>query len=260
LTFAQSLIQSINEKHVLFAFNNAGEQAAFAVNGWSSSLTQANVFDSSIADDFVGINEANLGGNKVNYYITRSISQAVQIKSDQSINETLTVSFKNSAPQNASSSGVYKNYLRFILPLNTTISGIQIDNQEQKIIPAITDPTVYEKKGFTQPVGLEVQKEQQSGKDIYGFLVNINPQELKTIKVKYVLAQKINTNLPQLGYKLQIFKQPGVDTLPYDLSLNFPANLKVVNSDKDIKTSSQNAILSAELDQDREVQVNFASL
>jgi hypothetical protein len=259
LTLAQRLIQLINQKHVLFAFNNAGEQAAFAVNGWSSALTQTNVLDSSIANDFVGINEANLGGNKVNYYITRSISQSVQIKSDQSINEALTVSFKNLAPQNMGDKGIYKNYLRFILPLNTTISNIQINNQEQKIITAITDPTVYEKKGFVPPSGLEVQKDQQSGKDIYGFLVNIQPQELKTIKIKYVLAQKINTNLPQLGYKLQIFKQPGVDVLPYDFSLNFPANLKTVNSDKDIKTSSQNALLSAELDQDREVQVNFSS-
>jgi hypothetical protein len=37
-------------------------------------------------------------------------------------------------------------------------------DQEQKIIPAITDPTIYEKKGFVPPSGLEVQKDQQSGK------------------------------------------------------------------------------------------------
>jgi hypothetical protein len=259
LAFAQGLIQSINEKHVLFAFNNAGEQAAFAVNGWSSSLTQADVNDNSIVNDFMGISEANLGGNKVNYFITRSISQAVQIKSDQSVNETLTISFKNSAPKNLGAQGIYKNYLRIILPLNTTISDIQIDNQEQKIIPAITDPTVYEVKNFVPPSGLEVQKDQQSGKDIYGFLVNIQPQALKTIKVKYVLAQKINTSLSQLGYDLQIFKQPGVDILPYDFSLNFPANLKVVNNAKDIITNGQNTIFAAELAQDREVSINLAA-
>lgn len=259
LSLAQALIKSINEKHVLFAFNNANEQAAFAVNGWSSSLTQNSVINSSIVDDFIGINEANLGGNKVNYYVTRSVSQAVEIKSDQSVNETLTTAFKNSAPQSLGDKGIYKNYLRLILPLNAVISSIQIDNQEQKIISPITDPTVYEKKGFVPPVGLEVQKEDQSGKTIYGFLVNIEPQALKIIKVKYTLAQKINTSLPQLGYSLKIFKQPGIDFLPYELSLNFPSNLKVVNSDKDIKINSQNVILSAQLEQDREVAVNFAS-
>jgi hypothetical protein len=259
LVLAQGLIKSINEKHILFAFNNANEQAAFAVNGWSSSLMQDNTTNSSVINDFVGINEANLGGNKVNYYVSRSISQQTEVKSDESINDTLTVSFKNSAPQNLGNKGVYKNYVRFILPLNTTISSIQIDNREQKIIPAITDPAVYEKKGFIPPVGLEMQKDQQGGKDIYGFLVNIEPQALKTIKVKYVLAQKINTALPQIGYTIKILKQPGIDFMPYDLALSFPSSLKVIGGDKDVKVGNQNAIFAAQLVQDREVSISLAA-
>jgi hypothetical protein len=70
------------------------------------------------------------------------------------------------------------------------------------------------------------------------------PQELKTIKVKYVLAQKINTSLPQLRVSnCKSLNNQELILLPYDFSLNFPANLKVVTADKDIKTSSQNAIL-----------------
>jgi len=259
LNFAKALIKSINGKHVLFAFNNSSEQAAFAVNGWSSSLVQDNSLSSSIVTDFVGINEANLGGNKVNYYIARSLSHVVNINSDKSINETLTASFKNSALQALGDKGAYKNYLRFILPLNATISGIQIDGQEQKIIPAITDPAVYEKKGFVPPTGLEVQKDNESGKTIYGFLVNIQPQVLKTIKVSYILAQKIDTAQSQLNYQLKVFKQPGVDFLPYDFALSFPANLKVVSSDKDVKLSGQKAILSTQIEEDREVSVNLAA-
>ncbi|HUD09906.1 MAG TPA: DUF4012 domain-containing protein [Patescibacteria group bacterium] len=259
LSFAQALIQSINEKHVLFAFNNSNEQTAFAVNGWSSALVQDTSSSNSLVDDFIGINEANLGGNKVNYDIARSVSQTVTISSDKNINEALTVSFKNSAPQNSGDKGVYKNYLRFILPFNVTITGIQIDGQEQKIIPAITDPTVYEKKGFVPPTGLEVQREDESGRTTYGFLVTISPQNLKTIKVSYTLAQKINTSQPQLGYQLKVFKQPGIDFMPYDLSLNFPSNLKVVKSDTDIKPSGQSAVLSTQITQDREVSINLAA-
>lgn len=259
LSLAQSFITSINEKHVLFAFNNSTEQAAFAVNGWSSSLINDSASNTSTVNDFVGINEANLGGNKVNYYIARSISQAVSLKSDNTIAESLIVSFKNSAPQGSGSSGVYKNYLRFILPLNATISDIQIDNQEQKIIPAITDPTVYEKQGFVPPTGLEVQRQDESDNSTYGFLINIQPQALKTIKVEYTLAQKINLAQPQFSYQLQIFKQPGVDFMPYTLALNFPANLKIVNANKDIQSSGQAAILSTQIEQDREVQINLAA-
>jgi hypothetical protein len=259
LSFAKALINSINEKHVLFAFNNANEQAAFTVNGWSSSLVQNSLLSSSTVTDFVGMSEANLGGNKVNYYVSRSLSQAVNIKSDKTISETLTASFKNSAPVDLGDKGTYKNYLRFILPLNATISGIQIDNQTQKIIPAITDPTVYEKKGFTAPVGLEVQKDTEGGKTIYGFFVAIAPQALKTIKIQYTLAQTINTTESQLSYHLKFFKQPGVDFLPYDFALSFPANLKVVSSDKDVKLSGQKAIFSTQIKADREVSINLAS-
>jgi hypothetical protein len=229
------------------------------VNGWSSALVQDTSSSNSLVDDFIGINEANLGGNKVNYDIARSVSQTVTISSDKNINEALTVSFKNSAPQNSGDKGVYKNYLRFILPFNVTITGIQIDGQEQKIIPAITDPTVYEKKGFVPPTGLEVQREDESGRTTYGFLVTISPQNLKTIKVSYTLAQKINTSQPQLGYQLKVFKQPGIDFMPYDLSLNFPSNLKVVKSDTDIKPSGQSAVLSTQITQDREVSINLAA-
>jgi hypothetical protein len=259
LSFAQALISSINEKHLLFAFNNVNEQTAFAVNGWSSSLIEDSSSSNSLIDDFVGINEANLGGNKVNYYISRNVSQAVSIRSDKSINEILTVSFKNSAPINSGAQGTYKNYLRFILPLNATISGIQIDNQEQKIIPAITDPTIYEVKGFVSPVGLEVQKDTEEGKTIYGFLVNIDPQTTKTIKLEYTLAQTIDTTQSQISYQLKIFKQPGVDVLPYAFSLNFPNNLKVVSANKNIQSSGQNATLTTQVEEDREVSINLAA-
>jgi hypothetical protein len=259
LSFAKALINSINEKHVLFAFNNANEQATFAVNGWSSSLVQNSLLSNSTVTDFVGMSEANLGGNKVNYYISRSLSQTVNIKSDKTISEILTASFKNSAPVDLGDKGTYKNYLRFILPLNATISGIQIDNQTQKIIPAITDPTVYEKKGFIAPVGLEVQKDTEGGKTIYGFFITIAPQALKTIKIQYTLAQKIDTVQSQLNYQLKVFKQPGVDFLPYDFALSFPANLKVVSSDKEVKLSGQKAILSTQIKADREVSIGLAS-
>jgi hypothetical protein len=82
---------------------------------------------------------------------------------------------------------------------------------------------------------------------------------LKTIKVNYTLAQKINVSQPQLGYQLKIFKQPGIDFMPYDLTLNFPANLKIVNSDSDVKSSGQTAILSTQIVEDREVLINLAS-
>jgi len=79
------------------------------------------------------------------------------------------MAFKNSAPINSRRTKDIQNYLRFILPFNATISGIQINNQEQKIIPAITDPTIYEAKGFVSRLDLKCRKIQRKVKPFMDF-------------------------------------------------------------------------------------------
>jgi hypothetical protein len=259
LPLLQAVSESIYEKHILFAFNNVNEQAAFAINGWSSALVDERQSSVSTINDFIGINEANLGADKDNYYISRTVSQNVSIKSDGTIGENLTINFKNSAKNNSLLGGVYKNYLRFILPLNTSVSKIQIDGKDQKIIPAITDPAVYEKKGFVAPDGLEVQKEDQGQNTIYGFLVNIQPQESRSITIEYVLPQKINLSQPEISYNLKLFKQPGVDFYPYNFSLNFPSSFKTLDSSSDVKTNGNVPALSTQITRDREVSVDLTA-
>jgi hypothetical protein len=253
----QALSKGIYEKHVLFAFNNINEQAVFSVNGWASALIDERPLTDTQINDFVGINEANLGINKVNYFVTRSLSQNVSIQNDGSVAENLTVAFKNTAPKN-SSGGVYKNYLRLILPLGAKITKIKIDNQEQKIITPISDPGVYEKKGFKPPSGLEVESQNEKENTIYGFLVILQPGDLRTIDVEYALAQKLNLSKADFNYNLKFFKQPGIDSYPYDFSVSFPKNLKVLDAPGDVKISGQNAILSAEILRDMEVNIHLS--
>jgi hypothetical protein len=255
----QAVSQSIYEKHILFAFNNVNEQAVFAINGWSSSLVDERPTNNSTINDFIGINEANLGADKVNYYISRTVSQNVNIASDGSINEALTINFKNKSEANSSLGGVYKNYLRFILPLNAQVSKIQIGGKDQRIVQAVTDPAIYEKKGFTPPDGLEVQQENQGQNTLYGFLINIQPQESQVVKINYTLPQKINISLPEISYDLRFFKQPGVDFYPYNFSLNFPAGFKTLDSSSDVKTSGNTATLSTQITRDKEMSVDLTA-
>jgi hypothetical protein len=258
LSLIQTVTKSIYEKHILFAFNNSNEQATFSVNGWSSALVDQRLVSESTVNDFIGVNEANLGGNKVNYYISRNISQKANIDSKGNISGNLTLNIKDAAPVSLGTDGIYKNYLRFILPLNASLASVQIDGKEQEIIPAISDPAVYEKKGFIAPNGLEVQKDNTLQNSIYGFLVNIQPQETKSIKISYVLEQKISISQPEISYNLKVFKQPGVDSYPYDFSLTFPSGFKVLNQSSELKADSNTASLTTQVTRDREVLINLA--
>ena len=256
-SLAEVAVGSIYEKHILFAFNNVSEQAVFSVNGWASALVDERLSGDNLVNDFIGINEANLGIDKVNYFITRSLSQKINIENDGSVLDNLTLAFKNTAPKNLNG-GVYKNYLRIILPLGAKITKIKIDNQEQKIISPITDPGVYEKKGFKAPDGLEVESQSEGGSTIYGFLIILQPQDLRTIDVSYTLPGKINLSKADYNYSLKIFKQPGIDSYPYDLSVNFPGNLKVLDAPTDVKISGQNVILSTQVTRDREINIHLS--
>ena len=145
------------------------------------------------------------------------------------------------------------------MPLNAQVSKIQIGGKDQRIVQAVTDPAIYEKKGFTPPDGLEVQQENQGQNTLYGFLINIQPQESQVVKINYTLPQKINISLPEISYDLRFFKQPGVDFYPYNFSLNFPAGFKTLDSSSDVKTSGNTATLSTQITRDKEMSVDLTA-
>lgn len=258
LSLLNTLANSIYEKHVIFAFNNPNQQATFSVNGWSSSLTDDRKEDKGNINDFIGINEANLGANKVNYFITRSISQKVNILDDGTVSESLTIAIKNEAEKNLLEKGIYKNYLRIITPLNSKLKTILIDGKEQGIVDAVIDPASYEKKNYKAPVGLEVQKENQGKNTIYGFLIILKQKELKTIQVQYDLNKKIDMSKNEINYSLKIFKQPGIDMFPYELSLNFPEVLTFIKGSTGIKNESNKSIFSSQITKDAQITINLS--
>lgn len=250
LNVLQSLVTSISEKHIMFAFNKPNTEALFSVNGWGGTLFDDRKSTTSSVNDFVGINEANFGGNKVNYYISRSINLNVSIKDNGSIENTLKISFKNNAPKNSGAKGLYKNYLRFILPSGTIISKITIDGIEQNLVDAITEPNIYEAKNFKPPTGLEINKENQSGKSVFGFLVNIEPEALKNITVVYNLNKKLDTKEASSNYSIKVYKQPGVESIPVGISINLPQGFNIVDYPKEAKMKTLGASILSNINKD----------
>lgn len=253
-----ALTKSLEEKHIVFAFNSTDLQSVFSVNGWGSTLFDERKSTDMTINDFIGINEANLGANKVNYFITRSISQRISIESDGSVSENLRVSFKNNADKSLKAKGLYKNYFRVILPFGTELKSIEINGSSQKITDAITDPALYEKKNFVPPSALEVEKQSENGKTTYGFLVVLQAEELKTIDISYKLSNKLNLKKSDFLYDLKIFKQPGIDEYPYDLSIVLPQNLTAINVSKQAKFKNQTITFVKQVVKDQDISFTFA--
>jgi len=266
LSLARVVSDSMLQKHLLFAFATPSIQDFFTVNDWSSTLWHASSGtppwdkrlekDDSI-NDFIGINEANLGRNKVNYNIQRKVSENITLDNKGKVFGELSILYDNTSSRSLLGSD-YKNYLRIILQPDVELSSISIDGVGQLIVKAITDPKIYESKNFISPKELEVDKAQEEEKTVYGFLVNIKAGKTKTITVKYSFSKKAPLNKPLFSYNLIFFKQPGTDEYPFDFSLSYPSFYSPVGLPKGFIKKEGKVFLSKTLNSDYEVSISLA--
>lgn len=249
----KAFFSAIQEKHVLFAFSNNSMQNVFTASGWSSRLDDYR--DSSQTNDFLGINEANLGVNKANFFVGRSIKYELNIKDDGAIVSSATLNLRNDS--NAWPGGDYKTYLRLITPHGSSLTSVTIDGVTQKITDAITDFLIYEKKIFKPPTGLEVEKYDENGKTIYGFLTIVPQEKSKKIVFNYTLPKKIPLRSPLSVYSLKIFKQPGTEDYPFDFIVSYPSSVNI-SSSQNIDKVNGRIVISKTLATDESIELNIS--
>lgn len=257
LNFLEVISTSLEQKHLLFAFANSHTQDLFTVNGFSSSLWDKRVDSPNAINDFLGVNEANLGVNKVNYLVSRKVFQRVVVNDDGTVSEQASINLINTSSGQWPGGG-YKNFIRFILPGSAVLEKVEVNGSNQNIVAAVTDPLQYEAKNFLPPNGLEVEKADEEGKTLYGFLTSIPAGQSQTIAISYQLAKKIDVNLPSIVYSNDYFKQPGTDDYPFSFSIVFPKQYKSVDYGGGIKTSAQNLIYDGNINSDKQLNVTFA--
>lgn len=228
-TVMSQVIDLLEGKHVLVSFSDSSLESPFALAGLSSSLSDVRASSSGTMNDFLGITEANLGVNKANAYVTRSLAQQVTIDEKGNAIETATVTLHNTS-NGTWPGGAYKNYIRFMLPSTATVTNIALNNVDQKIISAITDPKVYEAKAFTTPKGLEVAKENEAGKILYGFLIIVPVEATLSIQISYTIPRAFVLSNQKMVYSNFIWKQAGVNVFPYTLTLNVPQSYAILGN------------------------------
>lgn len=256
--------KSILKKNIIFAFSDPKIQEVFTVNGFSSSILDKRQNEKYQINDFLGINEMNLGVNKANYFLEREIKQEVSIADKGQVSEKITITYKNNSKKDKWPGGDYKTYFRIILPQDSQISSIAINNEDQKIVKAITDPLLYETKNFKPPSGLEIERIDEHGKTTYGFLFIVPVGESKEISISYALPEKVLLNQPVLKYNQIVFKQPGTEDDSFFFSLNYPASFKLLKASENgdfgekFKDEKGAVKLSTALSQDLVLRLDFA--
>lgn len=258
LSFAENAYKAILEKHLLFAHSDQSIQKVFSITGLTPALEENQRTTGNLITDFLSINEANVGVNKANYYIRRKITQDLVIDEKGSMSATLTIDYKNIAKKEQRSVKTYNNYLRVVLPLGTRITAIAIDGKNQKIVPAVLDPLIYESKTFLPPDGLEVEEKEQDKKAVFGFPVVIPEEAFKKVTIAYLLPYRFPVEQEKGEYTLRFFKQPGVDEYPFFFSLTYPSFLTIQSSSKGLLSNKDGKLmLSSVFTTDRTITASF---
>lgn len=195
--FLKSFYSDLIERHVQVFVHDEFVQLALSGLGWSGEVGIPNC-GTSCYSDLVGIVEANVGVNKANYFIARSVNLDVSIDSNK-IKRTLTVNIKNSSNGALGPSGRYKVYIRALTNINSKVLGVSVVTGEtaQPINPEITELKSWQEVG-----GLVEVLSGQTKSVVFSWVDNIDLKDKNGL------------------YGLYMRKEAGVDPYPFTLTVN----------------------------------------
>jgi len=108
----KSLSQQISARHILFYSNNPEIQAKWQQTGWSGQLSQLEP-----GQDYLQVVNTNIAGGKTDLRIRQTIEQQVQIQSDGSIINDVTIIREHTGEKKDGLYGVRNvNWLRLYVP------------------------------------------------------------------------------------------------------------------------------------------------
>jgi len=237
----------LENKEILFYSSDENTEAQIADLGWDGNFRQYQnkVEGYSIYNDYFSINEANMGINKVNYFMDRTIGHEIKISSQGTVQEKLVLNYENKSPSENWPAGTYKNYARIYLPKGTKlISILKTDPENSNIWTPFTDSA------------MEVYEEYN--KTVLDLLFEVPVKTKIKLEINYELIEIINLSAKINSYLLMVQKQPGAYSDNYNLIISFPENLIPLRVIPKAVIGGGKLLINEKLDRDRIFQIDLA--
>ncbi|OGJ48546.1 hypothetical protein A2344_02940 [Candidatus Peregrinibacteria bacterium RIFOXYB12_FULL_41_12] len=180
---SDTIVQSLNEKHIILWFEDEFMAHKITTLGWSATMPYTQ-------GDLLAINESNLGGMKGDRYISRNIKYEVTIGED-SVTSTLTIAIDHFGGNNIPLSGDYKGYFRAFVP-----SGATLISESD-----------------------ETHTELYDDYQAFGDIVRLGYGQNTTLTYTYSLPISV---VADGVYSLHLVKQPGTEADHYEIIVHTP--------------------------------------
>ena len=160
---------------------------------WSGSLQPPpcrSTYPEPCVTDNLAVNEANVGINKSNFYITRTIDHSITLSS-QDAKHTHTITYTNNSPTDTWPGGTYKVYIRPILSPGASSIVVTSNNQP---VPVTTSGAIP------------------------GYFIEVKPKTSIPVTISYITPLKPS----YASYQFHLDRQPGVSNDPLIVSVTPP--------------------------------------
>lgn len=192
-----TLLESLNEKHVLIYSKNFEIEKLLRNLGWSGE-----VLDSQ--KDYLSVINTNINGYKTDGVVDETISHEAEIQGDGSIIDTVKI-IRHHKGGNTSYdwwNRVNADYMRIYVPEGSELVSVQGQTRETNF-----SPLDYANLGYKNDPQLKMEEDSSrideesgtkiyndSGKTVFANWMYVSPQETAEITYKYLLPFKIKTN------------------------------------------------------------------
>ena len=151
---------------------------------------------SSCYVDTLYVVDTNVGINRANYYVKKSMDHSVSLSKDLA-DHSIALRYTNDSPSMGWPAGVYKNYIRLYVPDFSELRSVAVDGKEVPLDQIL--------------VGYE------NGKRKIALTVSIPPGQSSTVVVKYSTILKASGSF---SYAFFVQKQPGTEAFPSSFTMN----------------------------------------
>jgi hypothetical protein len=208
--FATSLQDAINGRHLQVSVHDAAQEALLHALRADGSLQNL-----PLTEDYLMVAEANVAATKADYYIKRSMSVKVEIYPSGLNRHEVDIHYEYPPPLDttdvglntsfANSTSLYRDYVRFYLPLTTTLAniGFLIDGEPA---PAYGG-------------GLKEQG-QEGSHQVYGTFFTLPRGHSADLIIYYEVGLPADP-----PFKIYIQKQAGLVDLPTTLTVSYPGGI-----------------------------------
>ena len=260
---APSLIQLLDERHILLQFDDPETTALLARRAWDGAVRPVE------KSDFLMIVDSNIGFNKSNALLETAIRYEVDLSNPASPQGTLTVSHENKSQGDLPCGtaradslgtdmseayimdGCHFTYLRIY-----KATGSQLRDANPQTIPAaqtLRDITVPARVDLLKDDGIQ-------GVQAFGTLVVISQKSRVDTFFNFSLPRMVvqqNTTNKISAYHLKVQKQPGTIAIPMTIILHLPEGAEMIDLPTGFRQERGDWIFTTDLQKDIILEILF---